>query len=223
MLESRTMQESIRSPRKLVAKFLIAISTCAMLLLTVTPPTFAQIPTAVTETKVIMFAPPLPTGDAREGSCWTTSIAVTRPGAYRCMIANSIEDPCFAVPPNRDKLVCGANPVLKQTGFVLKLTKPLPTDAPAAPPSPEPWIIKLADDSNCVAMTGTLPAVNGDPARWSCTINIRDQARRTGVVTKVTPGKIWMAERYAESAIGNPASGFRKVTAESVPIRTIWE
>ena len=222
MLESRTMQASIRGPRSLVAKFLIAASTFSMLR-AATPPAFAQIPTTVTETKVIMFAPPLPTGSAREGSCWSTSIAVTRPGAYRCMVDNSIEDPCFVVPPNRDKLVCGANPILKQDGFVLKLTKPLPTDVPAAPPEPQPWIVKLADGSNCVAMTGTLPTVNDDPARWSCAINIRDQVRRMGVVTKVTPGKIWMAERFAESAIGNPASGFRKVAAESVPIRTIWE
>ncbi|MDO8431698.1 MAG: hypothetical protein Q7S58_04725 [Candidatus Binatus sp.] len=222
MLQFGAMHDAIRTFRNVIGVLLIVASIFSILPIAITP-SLAQPIAAVTKTEVITFAPPLPTGSAREGSCWTTSIAVTRPGAYRCMVGNSIEDPCFAVPPNRDKLVCGANPILKQDGFVLKLTKPLPTDVPPPSVSPQPWIIKLADGSSCVAMTGTLVAVNGEPARWSCAIHIRDQIRRMGVITTITPGKIWTAERFAESAIANPASGARRVTGETLPIKTIWE
>lgn len=213
----------IRATSSFIGKFLITASIAIMLLLAIAiAPASAEHPAAVTETSVIMFAPPLPTGAAREGSCWTTSNAVMRPGAYRCTVGNSIEDPCFAVPPNRDKLVCGADPILKKDGFVLKLTKPLPTDTIPPSVSPEPWMFRLADGSSCVAMTGTLVAVNGEPARWSCMIFIRDQVRPMGAVTKLTPGKIWTAERFSENAI-RPGNMTRKVVGETIPVRAIWE
>jgi hypothetical protein len=222
MLESRVMQAPIRNTRKFIAIFVIAIAIQLVHPMAITK-SFAQVPTAVTETAVTIFVPPLPTGAEREGSCWTTSIAVTRPGAYRCTVGNSIEDPCFAVPPNPDKLVCGANPILKKDGFVLKLTKPLPTNALPPSASPEPWLFKLADGSSCVAMTGTLVAVNGEPARWSCAMYVRDQIRRMGVVSKLTPGKVWMAERFSEKSIPRPGSDMRKVIGDSIPVKEIWE
>ena len=58
--------------------------------------------------------PTVPGGDVREGGCWTESIAVTRSGAWRCMVNNGISDPCFAIPEKRDQLVCGADPARKQ-------------------------------------------------------------------------------------------------------------
>jgi hypothetical protein len=182
----------------------------------------AQIPASpliVTETSVIWFAPPIPRGDVREGSCWTESIAVTRPGAWRCMVGNAISDPCFTVTSkvNRDQLVCDADPALKRTGFVLKLTKPLPKSSNRHRRA-EPWIFRLADNSICEAMTGTLSLVNGEPARWSCAIHVRDQVRPTGVVTELIPGKIWIADKFPESAIGT-----QRVVAEKVPVKTVWE
>ncbi len=178
---------------------------------------------SMTETSIVHFVPPVPANDTREGSCWTNSIAVpARHDAYRCMVENGIHDPCFIVPPNHDRLVCDADPALRTDGFLLKLIKPLPETSHAARRR-EPWILKLADGSICEAMTGTLPAVNGQPARWSCAIHIRDQIRPVGVVTTLTPGKIWMADRYPESAAGNSGEPSSKVEAEKVPIKTIWE
>ena len=179
----------------------------------------AQVPVSpliISETSVIRFAPTVPSGDVREGMCWTESIAVTRSGAWRCMVDNGISDPCFMIPGNRDQLVCGANPALKTDGFVLKLTKPLPKSS--HPQNAEPWIFRLADNSICEAMTGTLPAINGEPARWSCAIHIRDQVRPAGVVTKLTPGKIWLADKFPESAVGTQGA-----TPEKVPVKALWE
>jgi hypothetical protein len=102
-------------------------------------------------------------------------------------------------------------------GFVLKLTKPLPKSSTRQHKA-EPWIFRLADNSICEAMTGTLSIVNDEPARWSCAIHIRDQVRPAGVVTRLIPGKIWMAEKFPESAIGT-----QRAVAEKVPVKTVWE
>ncbi|MGA7873586.1 MAG: hypothetical protein WCA22_22095 [Candidatus Binatus sp.] len=171
----------------------------------------------VTQTKVIRFIPPIPTGDVREGSCWTESISVTRVGAWRCMVGNAISDPCFTIPGNRTQLVCDANPALKTDGFVLMLTKPLPRSS-LPNRKPEPWLFRLADNSICEAMTGTLSPVNGEPARWACAVHIRDQVRPSGLVTALMPGKIWTADKFPESAIGKQG-----VEPQRVPVKTVWE
>jgi hypothetical protein len=180
----------------------------------------AQVPVSpliVSGTSVTRFTPLIPKGDVRKGSCWTESIAVTRSGAWRCMVGNGISDPCFTVPANHEQLVCDANPALKTDGFVLKLVKPLPK-ASHHNQKAEPWVFRLADNSICEAMTGTLSPVNGQPARWSCAIHIRDQVRPAGVVTKLTPGTIWMADKFPESAIGKHG-----VEPEKVPVKMVWE
>ncbi len=179
-------------------------------------------PLIVTRTSVIRFEPQVPSGDVREGSCWTESIAVTRPGAWRCTVGNAISDPCFVVAWNHDQLVCDADPALKRDGFVLKLTKPLPKPS-SREQKVEPWVFRLADNSICEAMTGTLPAVNGEPARWSCAIHIRDQVRPDGVVTTLTPGKIWLANKFPEGAVGYENTGAPKAEPDKVPVKVIWE
>jgi hypothetical protein len=180
----------------------------------------AQVPASpliVSQTSVIRFVPAVPRGAVREGSCRTESIAVGRSGAWRCMAGNSISDPCFTNPANRDQLICGADPALKSDGFVLKLTKPLP-ESPHHDRKAEPWEFRLADNSICTAMTGTLPSVNGEPARWSCAIHVRDQVRPAGVVTNLTPGKIWIADKFPQNAVGT-----QRNKPEKVPVKMIWE
>ena len=202
------------------------VLTSALILSGSISPASAQAPVSslsMSETSIVHFVPSEPTGDTREGSCWTPSIAVpARRDAYRCTVGNEIHDPCFRLPPIGDRLVCDVDPALKTDGFVLKLIKPLPAPSTVAR-SFLPWILKLADGSICEATTGTLPAVNGQPARWSCAIHVRDQVRPSGVITSLTRGKIWIADRYPESAVGSPGEPSSKVEAEKVPIKTIWE
>jgi len=175
-------------------------------------------PLTITGTKIIEFAPPLPRGgNAKEGSCWAESIAAPRPDAWRCSIGNSISDPCFTVGRNPEQLVCGADPALRSDGFILKLTKPLPKK-PHGTRKVAPWIFQLSDGSICEAMSGTVPTVNGEPARWSCAIHVRDQVRPRGVVTALTPGKIWMADKFPTSAIGKQGA-----QPEKIPVKMIWQ
>jgi hypothetical protein len=179
---------------------------------------YCQMPaSAVSQTNVIRYSPPVPSGDVRNGECWTESIAVSRAGARRCMVGNAISDPCFTIAGNAKELVCGANPALKTRGFVLKLTKPLPKSSMESQ-KPEPWLFVLADGSICEAMTGTLAPVNGEPARWACAIHIGDQITPSGMVTALEPGKIWTADTFPESAIGKQGVEPRKMS-----VKTIWE
>ena len=181
----------------------------------------AQVPVSplvVSQTSVIRFMPAVTSGDVREGMCWTESIAVTRSGAWRCMVDNGISDPCFTIPANHDQLVCGADPALKTDGFVLKLTKPLPKSSHPNRKA-EPWIFRLADNSICAAMTGTLPAINGEPRDGRARFTFADQVRPAGVVTKLTPGKIWLADKFPREAL----SELRAHAPEKVPVKAIWE
>jgi hypothetical protein len=170
-------------------------------------------PLTITDTKIVRFAPTLPGGDAQEGWCGSESLMVTRHGAWRCSVANAIHDPCFQVPKNHEQLVCDADPAPKAEGFVLKLMKPLP-DSPHRDRKPEPWVFRLADNSICNAAL----SANGQPRRWKCTVYIRDQVRPDGVVTLLTPGKIWMADKFPVSGIGTQGA-----KPEKIPVKMIWE
>ncbi len=188
-----------------------------------------------TRTEVVVFMPAIPTGETQQGACWTRSIALDRPGAWRCMAGNSIHDPCFQVPPHHDEVVCGANPALRKTGFVMKLSKPLPAEAPTSLGAAASWwIMQLADGSVCEPFTGTLSQVNGEIARWFCVKPGPGQPTTT-LVTKVNQGTTWTVERFAESAadqlpiagttatMGNPATASRKVEPQIVTVVKVWE
>jgi hypothetical protein len=85
------------------------------------------------------------------GYCWTGSIASLRSDAYRCMVGNSIHDPCFSV--NAKSVACPTNPVAN-TGIRIALNKPLPRANPNA--APNAWMITLAGGTKCDMGTGTI-------------------------------------------------------------------
>jgi len=118
-------------------------------------------PYAATGTLVV------PVADQTPGSCWTGSIAVAAPGAYRCLAANVIRDPCFADTTRSTvtTVACVADPW--SPAHVVTLTAPLPT-ATSASPSRSPWALLLANGSHCVAVTGTVPQVGAVALNYSC-------------------------------------------------------
>lgn len=194
----------------------------------VLPSATAAAAAPISQTEVTFFTPAVPPGAPRDGSCWTRSIAVTRPGAWRCMIGNAIHDPCFQVSPDRGVVVCDADPATREAGFVLKLTKPLPEETPPAYEPAEPWLMQLADGSVCAPFTGTMPLVGGDAARWYCfdpSVPMSNAARSRGLVTKIhRVGAIWTVDRYAESQAGPSGAGAeRRVRAQRVGVVKVWE
>jgi hypothetical protein len=203
-----------------VAAAALAVSGCSR------PKTGPALSGGPGATSVIFYIPGTPSGQPQDGSCWTRSIAIPRPGAWRCTVANQIYDPCFATPSGSGTLICGADPGLGKHGFPLRLTKPLPTDLSKAPEQPPVWMFELADGSICEPFTGTMPMVGGEPARWSCFVpssNGGAKVEQRGLVTKVNRGTLWTAERYAESQVGSPSTGNRRVEAAKVPISKAWE
>jgi hypothetical protein len=85
------------------------------------------------------------------GYCWTGSIASLRSDAYRCMVGNSIHDPCFTI--NAKSVACPTN-VVANSGVRISLNKPLPRANPNA--TPNAWMMTLAGGAKCNVGTGTI-------------------------------------------------------------------
>lgn len=175
------------------------------------------IPTpAIFETKVIHYTPAMPSSvgeDIKSGYCWTSSLSAPREGAWRCMVNNEIFDPCFSV-GSGEFVLCGADPSIGNQGFLVKLTKPLPTAEVASGKSNNGWMIQLADGSFWRFMTGATLAVDGKRANYS------SSEEAVYIIGDLKPGKVWVAEK---ATIGEKDSGFFIIKSEMVPLRTVWQ
>ena len=181
-------------------------------------------PIAVQRTQVIIFRPAIPKGKARSGYCWTDSIAVDRRGAWRCMEDNSISDPCFEVRGLKKAVVCDADPATDNAGFVMNLTKPLPTPS-SGPRVTRPWLLKLADGSVCEIETGTISQVNGVDVPYDCSDSrgCDDHGNcpyLTGLAESLKSGKVWRAQKFTFSA---GSEGIKELKREWVKIVSVWK
>jgi len=103
-----------------------------------------------------------------KGSCWTGSIGLQRPDAWRCLVGNEILDPCLESPRGGAvPLVC----VTGRTAVRLKLTKPLPKkDANQPLKKFIPWRLLLSNGDVCERFTGTAAgSVQGQGLVFGCT------------------------------------------------------
>jgi hypothetical protein len=194
-------------------------------------------------TEVSTFNPSVPNAQTRAGYCWTPSIALHRADAWRCMIGNAIEDPCFATPDVSDAVICGANPVTGDAGFLLRLTKPLP--APEASPSPAPWIVELAIGQNqvpgpyalpppktyCSPLTGTMPMVDGAGVPFMCwEANVESEPKlgdtQIGLLGDFNPGSVWTVTEVTFVANPKPGSNqppFKLTGRKTIALEKIWD
>lgn len=122
----------------------LALATIAAAVPALAAPTIAAHTTAV-----VFNAKSMRVTARQNGFCWTRSIASRRSDAYRCMVVNSIHDPCFTLSQNT--VACPADGA-KNTGVVIRLTKPLPEPNPLAGNA---WQMKLVSGAVCSAPTGT--------------------------------------------------------------------
>ncbi|MFH1487038.1 MAG: hypothetical protein ABIH46_13280 [Chloroflexota bacterium] len=170
----------------------------------------------VSETKVVKFSPAAPGGEECEGYCWTASLADRRSDAFRCMVGNRIFDPCFVV---EGKVICGANPVTKEAGCILKLTKPLPdVKTPASVPDNWAWIVELGDGTICSFMTGATAGVEGKRLNYGC--SGKTDTDTVWILGDLQPGKIWYAEKVVLTK-GSDGPIVKK--SETVPVRIVWQ
>lgn len=179
--------------------------------------------TAEKKTEVTLFRPPVPSGPSRSGGCWTDSIAVSRSGAWRCMVGNEIYDPCFSSAGLTDAVVCDANPGKGSAGFILKLTKPLPKPSSQAPAYPRPWRVKLADKATCEIQTGTIALVAGLEVPYDCSdsqgCSDNGCPHMTGLTDKFKHGKVWMADKIT---FKSSDKGLQLISRRRVAVTAVW-
>jgi polar amino acid transport system substrate-binding protein len=182
-------------------------------------PTEAAAP-AVASTEVIKFVPKeVPAGETKQGSCWTSSLAASREDAWRCTVGeNEIHDPCFVVPNAPDTLVCDVNPITKEAGFGLKLTKPLPNpDVPAevkASYEKNGWAVLLADGTACYFATGATTGIGDKRANYLCANS------DWMILGDLQPGTVWKAEKVI-IVIGDNGPELKQ--SQMVDVRTVWQ
>jgi hypothetical protein len=169
---------------------------------------------SVPPTQVIQYVPAVPSGAEQQGRCWTSSLAVARDDAWRCMVGNEIFDPCFAV-SSAQTIVCDADPATNKPGFVLKLTEPLPApDVPAqVKQSYQGWLVQLSDGTICSYATGATTGVNGERVNYLC-------SDKWGLLGDLHPGRVWTADKVIIEVGPN---GPTLKQSETVTIRTVWQ
>jgi polar amino acid transport system substrate-binding protein len=174
----------------------------------------------VTSTEVIQYVPTMPTGEAQDGSCWTSSISVPREGAWRCTVDSSISDPCFALPDDPNAVVCDPNPATGDPGFKMNLTEPLPApdlgEGSADFLKTNGWMIELADGMVCSFFTGATAPVNGKRISYGCT-------KEYSIIGDLHPGTVWQAERVDTDNLVAGDEGMTAEETEMVDIRTLWQ
>ena len=171
-------------------------------------------------TKVIRYTPNTQAKGMREGKCWTSSIAISRPDAYRCMIGNEIVDPCFASADKR-YAVCNPNPAKGDPGFSLKLTEPLPKPDVLAQSTAKDsgWLVELGDGTICRPSTGASFQVEGKTASYYC--EGHEKGKETVLLDGLNAKKsLWTAEK---ATIMYDRAGPKLIKSDVVPVKTVWQ
>jgi len=177
----------------------------------------------ITKTKIIKYIPKIPS-EKREGSCWTNSNIIQRSDVWRCMIGNEIFDPCYTA-QDKTTIVCDAKPDIKKpSGFVLKLTKPLPASDVPNGPSSSASMVELEDGTICDAISGASGATDGvrtERIGYSCRMSSKNIVIFGALIT----GKVWIAEKgiLVEQKTNNDLPPMRVKNLRKVKIRTVWQ
>jgi hypothetical protein len=119
-------------------------------------------------TKVVRFIPSGIRGTLyAPADCWETSLAAPRANAWRCIVENTIYDPCFNTSTQTDYVICDADPTGDPHGLKVMLAHPLPPSTPSS--GIQAWIMRLADYSECSFITGASGIIDGKRINYTCT------------------------------------------------------
>jgi hypothetical protein len=143
---------------------------------TTTTTTLLAIAAAPATTKVEFFEPyvakrldaSVHVVGTESGSCFSGSLPVDDPHAWRCLSGDEILDPCFAPPSEVDPttLACGS----PWSGVeLLRLDEPLPrqlADRGTAPSAG--WLLQLANGARCQASEGAAGINDGVAIAYLC-------------------------------------------------------
>lgn len=171
----------------------------------------------MTRTTVIVVQWVAGPGQEIEGFCWTFSIAVLSPNAWRCQSDNSILDPCFGSPTDTF-VICGGKPFPAGEGVKLNLTEPLPVSEAHKVDRFYGWRLELVDGVQCdyiLYPTGTLDGLGLIPM-IQAGINYRC-SDGWYVAGDLQVGDVWIANKVQWS------DDLDQVIASiQAPVRTVW-
>jgi hypothetical protein len=140
------------------------------------------------------------------------------------MVGNEIHDPCFSSPGLTGAVICDADPVRNNPGFVLNLTKPLPKPSSEEPPDPRPWLVKLAGGTTCEIETGTTALVGGIVVPYGCSdsrpCNDNGCPYMTGLAEQFKRGKVWTATKVVYSSSNK---GLKLLSRKRVAVTEVWK
>lgn len=157
-------------------------------------------------TKIVSYSAAGMKGNTVKGSCWTSSIASTRSDAFRCMIGNSIMDPCFKL--SAKAVACPQN-VAANTGVIINLTKPLPQANPKS--AAKPWRFQVAGGSGIICNSGTGTVIGNYP--YYCSGNL--------VCSVPAANAKWPTTFMAQC--GTPSGPMTVKGARSMFVATLWQ
>jgi len=102
------------------------------------------------------------------GYCFTSSDVTRRDDAWRCLVGNSLYDPCFSSPFSFGIVVCP----IPWLGIAteISLSKPLPKSSSHTAPSLslQPWALETASGSFCTLASGASNVVHGQRLNYFC-------------------------------------------------------
>jgi hypothetical protein len=169
-------------------------------------------------TQVIRFVPRSPGRGMISGYCWTGSIAIDRPDAYRCMAGNEIYDPCLA-----DRIegyvVCNPNPAKGNPGTRMKLTKVLPAPEGQAGSLGGTWLVELADGTTCMPITGARGEIEGKTVSYYC------EGGQKGTEIDLlgdldTSGPLWTAQKA--TVVYTRSGGAKVINSRKEAVKRAW-
>jgi len=174
----------------------------------------------IISTNVVTFKPPtvLP-ATQKSGDCFASSIAAPfRQDAYRCMVVNSIYDPCFTT-AQKDTVYCQEG-IDASTGFLLKLTKDLlKTEVLATTQDNWAWYLKLKDGTECSPFTGTRPFFgNNQVAYYGCKSS--NASQQIVLLGDLVEGQVWTA---SEAIVMQSGTSSTIKSTQQVSIDTVWK
>ena len=174
----------------------------------------------VAPTNVITFtAPEVLPAVQQNGECFSESISAPyRQDAWRCMIGNSIYDPCFETPQN-GLVFCQENP-LASDSVLIKITKPLPARTALANAQDNwAWFLTLEDGTYCSPFTGTRPFFSPDQvAYYGCHSDNKDQ--QIVLLGDLTKNNVWTA---SEVVLTQNGGSWAIKSTQQANIKTVWQ
>lgn len=138
-------------------------------------------------------APGLTVANTLKGECFAGSIADIRSDAWRCIVGNSVADPCFSDPAVASWVLCPLNGSPFGTKLLrISLSKALPKNLGnhGSAGQGNPWTVKLVGGKICTFLTGATFPFHGKRVNYGCdrTTFLAGSPNRSGPTWTITLG-----------------------------------